>query len=84
MVDLTGPGAGPGTYNVSITFGDREEIQESLHVLINGYQADRVSTMPGDFLTRTYQVNVHRTAASIIVPRRRRKQRILFHQWADD
>ncbi len=58
MVDLTGPGAGPGTYNVSITFGDREEIQESLHVLINGYQADRVSTMPGDFLTRTYQVNV--------------------------
>jgi hypothetical protein len=57
IIDLTGPGAGPGTYNISITLGDREDIQESLQISINGYQSDRVSTMPGDFLTRTYQVS---------------------------
>ncbi len=57
LVDLTQPGAGAGTYNVTITLGDRQEIQESMHILINGYQSDRVSTMPGDFLTRTFQVN---------------------------
>lgn len=48
---------GPGVYNVAITFGDREQIQESMRVGINGYQEDELSTMPGDFLTRSYQVN---------------------------
>ncbi|WP_197995013.1 fibronectin type III domain-containing protein [Gimesia panareensis] len=47
----------PGTYNISITFGDRENIRESTQVFVNGYASDRVSTMPGDFLTRSYQVS---------------------------
>lgn len=54
---MGGANAGPGTYNISITVGDREEIQESLQIAINGYAVDQVSTMPGDFLTRHYQVN---------------------------
>lgn len=55
-IDLSGPGGGAGTYNLSITIGDREDLQESLQIYVDGYQTDRVSTMPGDFLTRTYQI----------------------------
>lgn len=63
VIDLQGPGGGPGTYNISITVGDREDLQESLQIAIDGFQADRVSTMPGDFLTRTFQI--HTTSAQL-------------------
>jgi WD40 repeat protein len=46
----------PGTYNIAVTYGDRDELRESVQLYLNGVVADRVTTMPGDFLTRTYQV----------------------------
>ncbi|HND51641.1 MAG TPA: cadherin-like domain-containing protein, partial [Pirellulaceae bacterium] len=46
----------PGTYNVAVTYGDRETLREDVQLYLNGVAADRVTTMPGDFLTRTYQV----------------------------
>ncbi|MEN1679939.1 MAG: fibronectin type III domain-containing protein [Planctomycetota bacterium] len=58
LVDINAPNAGPGTYNIAITVGDRDDIQESLQIFVDGYAVDRVSTMPGDFLTRTFQVSV--------------------------
>ncbi|MFN6312066.1 MAG: fibronectin type III domain-containing protein [Planctomyces sp.] len=56
FVDLDQPNAGPGWYNIYISVGSRDAVQESLLVQINGRQVDVIDTLPGDFLVNAYQV----------------------------
>src|SRR5262245_20452333 len=55
LVDLA-----PGTYNVTLTLGDAKDDRSNIAVWIEGTQvASGISTLPGQFLQRTFQVQVN-------------------------
>ena len=47
-----------GTYDVTVTIGDRNEVRQRMLLSLNGLHRDEITSLPGQFIMRTYRINV--------------------------